>query len=136
MWTIKPTVNAPASTGSERQARHQIRNELADLIASGRVFQNSVVNAGSGIQREQAMALVSSVSDWHTRVLRFTEKQISHADAMRLIIPATTGHYPRGIEKTILFDGGKSGVALMPSWDLLSSDLAALESFLAARPEL
>jgi len=120
----------------ESVLRHQLRLELAELIARGRMLQNNVVTAGNRLlDQTQTAALFDAVAAWHMEVIRFVQARISNADAMRLMAPATTGHYPPGIETPILFDNGRAGVPLMQSWDYLVSDLAALEAFLAARPE-
>ena len=121
----------------EKAARHQLRNELADLIVRGRMLQTSVVNAGKGwLKQEQIGGLFSAVTNWHMEVLQFVAKRIGTADAMRIMAPTPSVQYPPGIQDPILTDGGKSGTPLAPMWDFLATDIAALEALLAQRPEL
>jgi len=137
-WIGKESVeNGSSEAEAEAAARHKLRNELSELIASGRIHQNSLVTVGRGfLDRDRTFALTQAIDEWHMRVIKFTAQNISQADAGRVMAPTPSVQYPKGLQDTILFDGGKSGIPIFQSWDILVSDLGHLERFLDSRPEL
>ena len=119
--------------------RHQLRNEMADRIARGRLFQSNVrAFTLGGFQNPDAHGrqLLTGISTWHMEVLSFIGKNISHADAMRLMAPALSAQYPPGVQGPQRIHGSEGFFNFEHSWDCLTSDIAALEDFLRGTPEL
>lgn len=131
--------SAPSPAG--KVARHQLRNVIGDLIQKGRIHQTNVLAvAEHRVPNVETFVgpLVDETMKWHMEVISFTEKNIGHADAMRVSVPAPAMNRPTGLMNNITYKEGKSygGYDLRSTWDFLVGDLASLESFLDRLPEL
>ena len=144
---IAPTADAIASeivrrtrpSAADKAQRHQLRNEIADLIQRGRLLQANVIAAAQDQLPElekRIGKLLGDVGGWHMQVLSFTERNISHADAMRLLPPTPSTQYPQGVQGVHPLPGGNGIFNVEQSWDFLAGDIAALQQFLVERPEL
>jgi hypothetical protein len=133
---------ARAQFEAAKAARHQVRNQIGDLIQRGRIFQANLLSL-SRVEvpnpQQTAGELVRGIAPWHMEVIRFTEMNISHADAMRVSVPPPDLNRPSGLMANIQTDANgvsHGGYDMRSLWDWVVGDLANLDRFLDQLPEL
>jgi hypothetical protein len=131
---------SPEQLAAQRAARRHLRNQIGDLIQRGRILQANVTSVSQGLMPEpekRVGELVVGAMQWHLEVIRFIERNVSHADAMRVSIPPPSREYPAGLVKNFTApDGTSGGWDLRSTWDFLEGDLASLDRTLDRFPEL
>jgi hypothetical protein len=131
-WLGQQQPIADAGPSAEEIAtRHQLRNQIGDLIQRGRIYQTNLLAIASRQMPEVEKVvgpLVTNAMHWHMEVIRFAETNISHADAMRISVPAPSLQPPEGLLHSYLEENGKTygGYDLRSTWDFVLGDLGNL----------